>query len=60
MGKRARTEQAKQARAQAILEKAKEMLLTTSYEQIKMADLAKSLGLSNGTLYVYFPNKEAL
>ena len=60
MGKRARTEQAKQARAQAILEKAKEMLLTTSYEQIKMADLAKSLGLSNGTLYVYFPSKEAL
>ena len=60
MQKRARTAQAKQDRANAILDKARQMLLTTGYDRIKMADLAGALGLSSGTLYVYFQNKETL
>jgi AcrR family transcriptional regulator len=54
------TDEAKAAKAQSILDKAKEMLLTTDYSEIKMADIAKAMGISNGLLFVYFKTKETL
>ena len=52
MAKRAMTEEAKLMKANAILDQAAQLLLETDYEKIKMTELAKSLGLSNGILYV--------
>ena len=60
MAKRAMTEEAKSAKAQLILDKAKEMFLDSDYEKIKMADIAKAIGISNGILFVYFKTKETL
>jgi AcrR family transcriptional regulator len=60
IGKRAMTDEAKAAKAQAILDKAKEMFLATDYSEIKMADVAKAMGISNGLLFVYFKTKETL
>jgi AcrR family transcriptional regulator len=54
------TDEAKSAKAQAILDKAGEMLLDMDYEKIKMSDLAKKMGISNGILFVYFKTKETL
>ncbi|MDR2166684.1 MAG: TetR/AcrR family transcriptional regulator [Clostridiales bacterium] len=54
------TDEAKAAKAQAILDKAKEIFLTTDYTEIKMADIAKAMGISNGLLFVYFKTKETL
>jgi len=58
--KRAMTEEAKAVKAQMILDKTKELFLTTDYEKIKMADIAKAMGVSNGILFVYFKTKETL
>lgn len=60
MGKRARTDAAKEEKANTILDKAAELFLEQDYEDIRMADLAKELGISNGILYVYFKTKETL
>lgn len=60
MAKRAMTKEAKEAKAQAILDKAKEMFLNSEYSKIKMSDIAAALGMSNGILFVYFPTKETL
>ena len=60
MEKRAMTEEAKAAKAQLILDKAKEMFLVMDYGKIKMADIAKAVGMSNGILFVYFNTKETL
>lgn len=60
MGKRATTPEAKALKAQAILNKAAEMFLSSEYEKIKMSDIAKQMGMSNGILFVYFKTKEAL
>ncbi|MCM3748858.1 TetR/AcrR family transcriptional regulator [Paenibacillus pasadenensis] len=60
MAKRAMTPEAKALKAQAILDKAAEMFLSSEYEKIKISDLAKQMGMSNGILFVYFKTKEAL
>lgn len=60
MGKRARTDAAKEEKANTILDKAAELFLEKDYELIRMADLAKELGISNGILYFYFKTKETL
>ncbi|AIQ64689.1 transcriptional regulator [Paenibacillus stellifer] len=60
MAKRAMTPEAKALKAQAILDKAAEMFLSSEYEKIKMSDIAKQMGMSNGILFVYFKTKEAL
>ncbi|GIO15538.1 hypothetical protein J19TS2_50930 [Cohnella xylanilytica] len=36
------------------------MFLSSEYEKIKMSDIAKQMGMSNGILFVYFRTKEAL
>lgn len=60
MAKRAMTEEAKLAKSEAILDMAKEMYLSTEYEKIKMSEIAKASGISNGLLFVYFKTKETL
>lgn len=58
--RRAMSEHDKQRRRQTILDAALESLLDTPFEQITVAQLAERLGLAKGTLYLYFPTKEAL
>ena len=60
MARRARTEEAKEEKAQAILDTAERLFATTEIEKIKMADIAKEMGISNGILFVYFKTKEML
>jgi Transcriptional regulator len=60
MAKRAMTPEAKALKAKAIIDKAAEMFLASEYEKIKMSDIAKQMGMSNGILFVYFKTKEAL
>ena len=60
MAKRTMTEAAKGQKWELILDKAAELLLEQSFEQIKMMELAQSLGMLKGTLFVYFKTKETL
>ncbi|GAB1154693.1 hypothetical protein YWY31_07180 [Paenibacillus illinoisensis] len=60
MAKRAMTPEAKALKAKAIMDQAAELILTSEYEKIKMSDIAKKMGMSNGILFVYFKTKEAL
>ena len=60
MAKRAITKEAKELKAQAILDKAEEIFMGTQYEKVKMADIAKSMNISNGILFVYLKIKETL
>lgn len=60
MAKRAMTAEAKALKANAIMDKAVEMLFYSEYEKIKMSDIAKEMSMSNGILFVYFRTKEAL
>ncbi|MFE6076654.1 TetR/AcrR family transcriptional regulator [Paenibacillus sp. NPDC057886] len=60
MAKRAMTPEAKALKAKAIMDKAAEMFLALEYEKIKMSDIARQMGMSNGILFVYFKTKEAL
>jgi len=56
--KRARTDDQKQERRQAILVAADAHLLAVGFEAFSMAELAKKLGFSKGTLYLYFHTRE--
>lgn len=60
MAKRARSQEAKEEKAGAILDMAAEMFATKEFERIKMSEIAKELGISNGILFVYFKTKEML
>lgn len=60
MAKRAMTPEAKALKAKAIMDKAAELFFSLEYEKIKMSDIAKQMGISNGILFVYFKTKEAL
>jgi AcrR family transcriptional regulator len=50
----------KEERRQEILRGAEILFRERDYDQIRMNDLAASLGLAKGTLYLYFPQKESL
>ena len=50
----------KEHRRQDILAGALQAFRETRYADLRMADLARRLGLGKGTLYLYFPTKEAL
>jgi AcrR family transcriptional regulator len=58
--KRASGDQEKGERRSQILERADELFKDRSVDELRMADLAAELGLAKGTLYLYFPSKEAL
>jgi len=50
----------KESRRQAILDSALRLFQEVPYADLRMADLAKRVGLGKGTLYLSFPTKEAL
>lgn len=50
----------KEERRQIILNQAWKLLQERPYEAINIIDVANSLELAKGTLYLYFPTKEAL
>jgi AcrR family transcriptional regulator len=57
---RARQEAQKVARRRDILAIAAEMIAEVPFQAIAMAEVAERAGLAKGTLYLYFPTKEAL
>jgi AcrR family transcriptional regulator len=57
---RARREEDKEARRRQLLEAALGLYTATSYDEVKMADVAERSGLAKGTVFLYFPTKEAL
>jgi AcrR family transcriptional regulator len=57
---RARTDNQKEARRQAILEAARAHLAKVGFEGFSMGPLAKAAGVARGTLYLYFPTREEL
>lgn len=58
--RRAYRPEEKEIRRQAILAGTQQMLMETPFPELRMTDLAGRLGLAKGTLYLYFPTKEAL
>lgn len=58
--KRARSEVEKEARKQAILTAAHEMVSESGFEGVTMSGLARRAGLAKGTLYLYVRSKEEL
>ena len=60
MPKRAMTEAAKAAKAQAIMDCTAKLFLAADYEAVKMSHVAREMHLSNGILFVYFPTKQTL
>lgn len=58
--RRASTEEKKRERRADILSHARGWIATRSFDEIRLADLAKELGLVKGTLYLYFPTKHDL
>jgi len=57
---RARSDDAKDARRQAMLEAAMEEFYERGFAAARMEDIAGRAGVSKGTLYLYFDNKDAL
>ncbi|PTL79913.1 TetR/AcrR family transcriptional regulator [Vitiosangium sp. GDMCC 1.1324] len=57
---RARKEEDKEARRRQLLDAALELYRSTSYDEVKMADVAERAELAKGTVFIYFPTKEAL
>lgn len=57
---RARTEDQKEVRRQAILEAARTHLTEVGFERFSLGPLAKAAGVSRSTLYLYFPTREEL
>jgi AcrR family transcriptional regulator len=58
--KRARTDEAKDARRQALLDAALEEFFDRGFSAARTHDIAQRAGLSKGTLYLYFDSKEAV
>jgi AcrR family transcriptional regulator len=54
------TAQAKQSTRQKILETARQMFCTAGYRVTRTRDIAKGAGIASGTLFNYFPTKEAV
>lgn len=57
---RARTDDAKDERRQALLAAALEVFVEKSFAAARMDDIARAASLSKGTVYLYFSSKEEL
>jgi len=55
-----RTVKKPEVRRQEIVDAATELFLTRDYEKTTMNDVMKALDIAKGTIYHYFPSKEAL
>jgi AcrR family transcriptional regulator len=60
MRKRARSHEAKSLRREEILEAAARAWAGSSFDTLTMVEVARRARLAKGTLYLYFPTKEAL
>lgn len=60
MGQRARSVEDKQARRAAIVQAARLCFQEADYDALTMAEIAGRAGVAKGTLFLYFPSKEAL
>ncbi len=60
MQQRARTEEAKDQRRQALLAAALDAFFERGFSATRMEDIAARAGVSKGALYLYFVSKEAL
>ncbi|WP_257457515.1 TetR/AcrR family transcriptional regulator [Archangium lipolyticum] len=60
MPQRARKEEDKEARRRQLLDAAMALYQGSSYAEVKMADVAERAQLAKGTVFLYFPTKEAL
>jgi AcrR family transcriptional regulator len=60
MRRRARSEEAKQVRRQGILGAAVRLWAGSTFDGFTMSAVARRARLAKGTLYLYFPTKEAL
>ncbi len=58
--RRAYRPEEKELRRKAILAAAAQLLGACRYQDLRMVDLARRLGMGKGTLYLYFPTKESL
>ena len=58
--KRARDDAGKVARREAVLDVAESLFARLAYDAITMAEVAERCRLAKGTLYLYFPTKEAM
>lgn len=57
---RARREEDKLERRRAILQAAERLAATVPFGEVKMADVARRARIAKGTVFLYFPTKEAL
>jgi len=53
-------EQEREARKRIILDEAERIFAEKSFEEVNVRDLAQRVGISPGSIYRYFPDKEAL
>lgn len=58
--RKARAPADKEARAASLVAAARAALEDASYSDVTMLEIAKRAGLAKGTVYLYFPSKEAL
>ena len=58
--KRARSQKDKQTRRNALLEGAASLLAEAEFSTIRMEDIARAAGVSKGTLYLYFSQREEM
>lgn len=58
--RRARSEEAKRLRREAILRAAAQLWERSTFDELLMGDVARGARIAKGTLYLYFPTKEAL
>src|SRR5688572_14084759 len=54
------TAQVKEATRRRILEEARRLFASKGYEQTTTRDIAREAGIASGTLFNYFPSKEAI
>ena len=50
----------RQAREDLIIEAARSVFGTKTYDQVSMNEIAKAAGIAKSSIYTYFPNQEAL
>ena len=60
MGRQARSDEQKQAKADRILSAATELYTERGFDETDVASIAAASGIAKGTFYLYFPTKEEL
>lgn len=60
MGRKPQSEEAKQRKIESILNSAREMILESSYDGVKISELARRSGMAKGTVFLYFSTKEEI